>query len=261
MSPAAPAWLTARPIAHRGLHDKGAGRFENTISAAAAAIAQGYAIECDVQLSADNEAMVFHDFTLERLTAESGRVSSRSAQVLQRIAIGGTADRMPSLPAFLDVIAGRVPLVCEIKSVFDGDMRLAERTLDVVRTYAGPIALKSFDPAVIRHLRETAPAGLPLGIVAEAHYADPEWRSLSPGLKRDLAALSHFSETRPDFLSFWIEDLPHAAATLMRAGLGRPVMSWTVRTPEQRARAARWADQMVFEGFVPDDMPQHPAFV
>ena len=261
MSPAAPAWLTARPIAHRGLHDRSAGRFENTISAAAAAIAQGCAIECDVQLSADREAMVFHDFTLERLTAESGPVFSRSAQTLQTIAVGGTADRIPGLPAFLDAIAGRVPLICEIKSAFDGDMRLAERTLEVVKTYAGPIALKSFDPAVIRYLRRIAPAGLPLGIVAEAHYADPEWDSLSPGLKRDLAALAHFGETRPDFLSFWVEDLPHAAVTLMRAGLGRPVMSWTVRTPEQRARATRWADQMVFEGFVPDEMPQRPAFV
>ena len=261
MSPAAPAWLTARPIAHRGLHDKGAGRVENTISAAAAAIARGCAIECDVQLSADHEAMVFHDVTLERLTAESGPVSLRSAQALQMIAVGNTADRIPSLPAFLDTIAARVPLICEIKSGFDGDMRLAERTLDVVKAYAGPIALKSFDPAVIRHLRGLAPAGLPLGIVAEARYADPEWDALSPELKRDLAALAHFSETQPDFLSFWVEDLPHAAATLMRTGLGRPVMSWTVRTSEQRARAARWADQMVFEGFVPDDMPQRPAFV
>ena len=261
MGPAAPAWLTARPIAHRGLHDKAAGRWENTLSAAAAAVARGFAIECDVQLSGDGEAMVFHDLTLERLTREAGPVGSRSAHALGRLAIGGTADRVAALPAFLDAIDGRVPLICEIKSAFDGDMRLADRTLAVVGGYPGPVALKSFDPAIIRHLRGLAPAGLPLGIVAEARFDDPEWAHLGPDLRRDLGALAHFDETRPDFLSFWVADLPHAAATLMRAGLGRPVMTWTVRTPAERGRAARWADQMVFEGFVPDDMPQSRAFV
>ncbi|MDX7952228.1 glycerophosphodiester phosphodiesterase family protein [Lichenihabitans sp. Uapishka_5] len=256
-----PAWLTARPIAHRGLHDVAAGRPENTAAAALAAIAGGFAIECDVQLSADGDAMVFHDDTLDRLTGEAGPVADRSAAMLDRLTIGGTAEPMPRLAAFLATIAGRVPLVCEVKSGFDGDMRLADRAAAILADYAGPVAIKSFDPAVLRHLRAVAPAGLPLGIVAEAHYADPEWDGLAPALKRDLAALAHFGETRPDFLSYWVADLPHAAATLMRVGLGRPVMAWTVRTPDQAARARLWADQMVFEGLVPDDRPQSPALV
>ncbi len=251
MSPFAPTWLTARPIAHRGLHDKAAGRYENTLSAAVAAVAHGFAVECDVQCSADGEAMVFHDFTLERLTSENGPVMARSARMLETLAIGGTTDRIASLPVFLDAIGGRAPLVCEIKSAFDGDTRLADRALQVLSVYSGPVAIKSFDPAIVRHLRGLVPDGLPLGIVAESRYADPEWNDLSPEFKRRLGALTHFAETQPDFLSFSVQDLPHAAATLMRDGLGRPVICWTVRTPVQREQAARWADQMVFEGFVP----------
>lgn len=254
-SPLAPAWLTARPIAHRGLHDRAQGRIENSPAAAAAAVAHGFAIECDVQLSADGEAVVFHDFTLDRLTGESGPVSGRSAADLSRIGLAGSPDRIPSLPDFLALIAGRVPLVVEIKSAFDGDLRLARRTAEIVAAADGPIAIKSFDPDVIAFLRQNRTAldlaGVPLGIVAEAVYTDGEWTKLQPAKQTELANFLHWDRSRPDFLSWSVRNLPHPTPYLCRAGLGLPVMSWTVRTPEQRAVAARWADQMVFEGFLP----------
>ena len=244
----APAWLTARPIAHRGLHDKAAGVMENTPAAALAAIAGSYAIECDVQLSADGEAMVFHDETLERLTQASGPVGERTAAEIAALPFRIGAGRMATLAQYLSLIAGRAPLICEIKSRFDGDRRLAERALAVGADYAGPLAFKSFDPLVIAHLRQRR-ARQPLGIVAERRYDDPEWDFLGGERKFSLANFLHYPDTRPDFLSFWVEDLPAAVPLLCRAGMGLPVMSWTVRTPAQRARAGLWADQIVFEGF------------
>lgn len=249
-----PGWLTQRPIAHRGLHDRAANRVENSLGAARAAIDAGFAIECDVQRSRDGEAMVFHDFDLQRLTAARGMLAERTAAELERIALDRSADRISTLSAFVDLIGGRVPLICEIKSSFDGDMRLAARTAEVVRDYAGPVALKSFDPAVMKHLRantDLASRQVPLGIVAEAHYSDPEWTGLEPDQRCRLAALTDFADLRPDFLSYAVDDLPHAAATLFRAAWNRPVICWTVRTAEQRKRAERWSDQMVFEGFTP----------
>ena len=248
--PNAPDWLVRHPIAHRGLHDRGRGRIENSAAAARAAIALGCAVECDVQPTADGEAVVFHDVTLDRLTAASGPVAGRRAAELADLELIGSDDRIPTLPAWLDLIGGRVPLVCEVKSRFDGDMRLADRVAEIAAGYDGPLAIKSFDPGVIAHLRGR---GLtrPLGIVAEADYGDPEWDHLSPDTKRDLAHMLHFADTRPDFLSYRVHDLPHAVPHLCRVAIGRPVMAWTVRTPDQRQRAARWADQMVFEGFVP----------
>ena len=250
-----PAWLTARPIAHRGLHDHAAGRIENSGSAARAAVEHGFAIECDVQLSADGEAMVFHDFRLDRLTGESGPVRARSAAVLSRIALAGSTDGIPTLPEFLDLIGGRVPLVVEIKSAFDGDFRLARRTADIVAASNAPVAIKSFDPAVIAHLRENrgalGVANTPLGIVAEADYSHGDWAALPKATQVDLANFLHYERSQPDFLSWRVRDLPHPTPYLCRTALGMPVMSWTVRTPEQRALAALWADQMVFEGFVP----------
>ena len=247
MSAGAPGWLTARPIAHRGLHDAAAGRIENTLGAAEAAIAQDFAIEFDVQLTADGEAVVFHDSTLDRLMQGTGAVAERSVAELQALRFRGSDERVPTLRQFLARVAGRVPLICEIKSHFDGDMRLADCTSAVAADYPGQVALKSFDPAVIAHLR-AAGADRPLGIIAEASYEGDYWRGLSAEQKQSCAAFLHYPETRPDFLSWNVDDLPHPTPTLLRALASMPVMVWTVTTPEQRQRAKRWADQIVFDG-------------
>ena len=243
------AWLVARPIAHRGLHDLGRGVVENTAAAAHAAIAASFAIECDVQVTSDGDAVVFHDFTLNRLTGQSGPVASRTSRALQATPYSAGQDRILSLGGLLELIGGRVPLVCEIKSHFDSSMRLADRVAALAAAYQGPIAIKSFDPAIIAHLRDKPPC--PLGIVAVATYDDPEWNDLAAAQKTDLAEFLHFGRTRPDFLSYHVGDLPHAVPFLLRQGLGLPVMTWTVRGPEQRSVAEQWADQIVFEGFVP----------
>ncbi len=175
----APAWLTARPIAHRGLHDAAKGLAENSIGAAEAAIAGGFAIECDVQLSRDGEAMVFHDDNLRRLTRARGALAERNVAELQTLALRDGGERIPTLPQFLARIGSRTPLICELKSAFDGDMRLAERVAEIAGPYAGPLALKSFDPAVIAHLRARHDGLAPLGIVAEADYKGWYWRAHS----------------------------------------------------------------------------------
>jgi glycerophosphoryl diester phosphodiesterase len=246
----APAWLTARPIAHRGLHDRSRGVVENTLSAADAAIAGGFAIECDVQDTADGEAVVFHDHTLERLTGEHGPVRERDAAELTALAVAGTGDRIPTLEAFLARVAGRVPVVVEIKSRFDGALTLTRRTVAAAAAYDGPVALKSFDPAVVGALRDVAP-DLPRGIIAQARYDGREWQGLSDEARHAMANLLHLPDTQPDFVSWRVGDLPLAAPFLCRH-LGKlPVMTWTVRSDDDRRRAAAHADQMVFEGFVP----------
>ena len=246
--PNAPGWLTARPIAHRGLHDKAKGLIENTIAAAAAAIAKGYAIECDIQRTRDDEAVVFHDFTLDRLTKAQGRLNDFSARELAGFAYKACDQAIPTLQEFLGQIGGRVPLIVEIKSRFDGDMRLADRALAIVAAYSGPICLKSFDPKILAHLRAKG-VPCPLGLVAEASYESKEWRDLPEETRADLANLNDYPSVQPDFLSWHVGDLPHPVPMLCREGIGMPVVTWTVRTPEDRARAEKWADQIVFEGF------------
>ncbi len=246
---AAPSWVVARPIAHRGLHDKSRGIIENSVSAARAAMAKDFAIECDVQLTADGEAVVFHDFTLDRLTAETGHVAAYSAGTLGGFALKGSTDTIPTLPQFLGVLGGKVPLVLEVKSAFDGDLRLTRRVAEVLKSYDGPVAVKSFDPDIVAAL-----AGLtdrPRGIVAEAEYASGDMARLPAEKKRELSNLLHFERSKPDFISWRVSHLPHAAPYLCRTIGHLPVMAWTVRDAVARKAAETHADQMVFEGFVP----------
>ncbi|MDP4003204.1 glycerophosphodiester phosphodiesterase family protein [Methylobacterium sp. NEAU K] len=248
---AAPDWLTARPIAHRGLHDRAAGRPENTLAAALAAVAGGFAIECDVQASADGEAMVFHDTALGRLTGAHESVAAKSAAELGTLAIAGTSETIPTLPAFLEAVAGAVPVVIEVKSRYDGDLRLTTRTVEIAAAYDGPVALKSFDPQVVAALRDLCPKAMPRGIVAETTQDDPAYAGMPWATRRALSNLLHFADTRPDFLSWRVEDLPCAPTYLCRLLGNIPVMAWTVRNEDQRTRAGAYADQMVFEGFIP----------
>ena len=246
------SWVVAKPIAHRGLHDRANGVIENSLGAASAAIAGGFPIELDVQLTADGEAVVFHDFTLDRLTAETGEIRARRTSEVTGIGLSGAkgGDRIPTFTDFLGHIAGRVPLVVEIKSRFDGDMALTRRTCEILAGYSGPFVIKSFDPTILGEVRRIAP-DIVRGIVAEGSYTYSGYDALSPERKHVLANLLHYEESGFQFVSWKVSDMPLAAPYLART-LGRmPVMAWTVRNPEDRARAAQHADQMVFEGFVP----------
>lgn len=243
-------WLTARPIAHRGLHEAAAGVIENTASAFTAAIAGNYAIETDLQISADGEAMVHHDDALGRLTDGSGRLAALSAAEIKTARFKATADRILTLGELCDLVGGRATLVLELKSHFDGDRRLVQRAVDVLANYAGPVAVMSFDPAFVAAARQIAP-GLPRGIAAERHYAHHEWDRLPPSEKLRMAHLLHAMRTRPHFVAYGIKDLPVLAPLMARWIFGLPLLTWTVRSQDDRRRAARWADQMIFEGFRP----------
>ena len=242
-------WLTARPVAHRGLHD-GVSAIENTTSAFRAAIDGGYAIETDVQLSADGEAMVHHDFALGRLTLGSRQLAAMTAAGLKEVPFKATADRMMTLGELCDLVAGRVPIVIELKSRFDSDMTLVARAAEVLQRYTGSAALMSFDPEPIAVLREIAP-DLPRGIVAERDYADEEWEHLTESQRicspscAMLRARARISSPITSRICPRLRRGSHATF------FGRPLLTWTVRTPDDQDRAKQWADQMIFEGFTP----------
>jgi glycerophosphoryl diester phosphodiesterase len=247
----APDWLTARPVAHRGLHDAARGIIENMPAAAQAAVAGNFSIECDIQLTSDGEAMVHHDDGLGRLTEGSGALLGKTAAELKTVTFKNTSERMMTLADLCALVAGRVPLVIEVKSHFDGDRKLVKRMADVLLSYEGPAVGMSFDPDQVVALRELIP-NRPRGIVAERHYTETDWPEASPTQRHDMTHLCHFFRTRPDFVAYWVDELPALAPWIAHNVFGCALLSWTVRTPEQRARGARYADQIIFEGFRPE---------
>ncbi|MGO3934862.1 glycerophosphodiester phosphodiesterase [Rhodopseudomonas pseudopalustris] len=247
----APDWLTARPIAHRGLHDRARGVIENMPAAISAAVAGNFAIEVDIQLTADGEAMVHHDDTLGRLNQGSAALLDLTAAELRQVRFNDTAERMMTLGDLCDLVGGRVPLVIELKSHFDGDRKLASRLTQVLASYRGPAAAMSFDPDQVLALRQLAP-NLVRGITAERSYDDAYWAKLNEAQRNPMLALRHGLRTQPHFVAYRVDDLPAPPPWIARNVFGCALLAWTVRTPEQRTRAARHADQMIFEGFVPE---------
>jgi glycerophosphoryl diester phosphodiesterase len=245
-----PPGFLARPIAHRGLHEATAGRMENTRPAFEAAIEKGFGIECDIQLSSDGQAVVFHDFTLDRLTGRSGRVDAFTVPELAAIPFLRGQHGIETLSALLDLVAGRVPLVVEVKSRFTGDETLAQAALAAIAGYSGPLVLKSFDPALVMALRKTG-ATVPVGIVATPFFADPE-AVLDEVGRFHLANLLHLAESQPDFVSWNHAAIPSAVPFLCRFGMGLPLMGWTVRDRQTADRLRPHIDQIIFEGFIPN---------
>ena len=239
-------WLIARPLAHRGLHDDQNGIVENTPSAFAAAIAARYSIECDLQISRDGEAMVYHDDTLDRLTETSGRLDAMTAAELKRVAFKATRDRMITFGELCDFVAGQAALLIELKSPLAGDRRLAARAAKVLSGYGGHTAVMSFEPAQIVELHGIAPR-LPRGIAVRNHG----WADFSSAPGRAFVGIARALRTRPQFIAYSVANLPALLPTLARSVFGLPLLAWTVRSADDGRKAARYADQMIFEGFRP----------
>lgn len=239
----------ARPFAHRGLHAAGRGVVENSRAAVAAAVAAGYGIEIDLQLSADGEAMVFHDDALDRLTTEAGPVRDRGADALGAIRLTGSEETIPTLVEILALVDGAAPLLVEIKDQsgdFGPDVGALEaRTAEVLRGYAGPAAVMSFNPHSMIWFAGNAP-DRPRGIVGCADV-DP---ALPPERRAALADLTEVENAGADFVSYQWTGLDRPAVAALRAR-GMPVFCWTIRAPGQAAQALGRCEQITFEGFRP----------
>lgn len=235
-------WIKDLPVAHRGYHDMNKSVWENTLSAFTRAIDAGFAIECDIQLSADSVPMVFHDHDLQRLCGIAGEVRERMANELGMLSIGGTADRIPTLRKMLDLVKGQVPLVIELKGIdAEQDDGYVEAVLEVLEGYEGKVALMSFDFHLLRALK-AADCPYPVGLTAEGVRQE------------DLANHGEAMALGLDFTSYCVAHLPNAFVEKLRQD-GKPVITWTVRDEMMRTQTYKYADQMTFEGFDPRQAP------
>ena len=241
-----------RPIAHRGLHDSKRGIIENTAPAFDAAIAAGYGIECDIRPIKRGVPIVFHDETLQRLVGTRGTVADLKESDLKTLRYRGGETPILTLAALLDRVAGRVPLLIEIKSEWEPPQKaFIANVAELVSEYSGPVALMSFDPDVMAAIRIAAPEVL-RGIISGS-YKGPGWWPRKVGKTRAeaLRNLLESGPVAPDFYAYQVDALPTPVTEYVRRTIELPVFTWTVRTAKQRRIAETWADGMIFEGFAP----------
>ena len=239
-----------RPIAHRGWHDRTKGRIENTAPAFRAAIEKGYGIECDLQGAADGTPMVFHDAKLDRLVAASGPISAHAPDSLAHLRYQGQNERILHFGELLDLVGGCVPLLVEVKRNGTLHPEFLRRIARQASAYKGPVALMSFDRAIVAGLGELAPT-VPRGcIVGGRQLISSLWAGRNR--KRESPAASRLFASAPQGVAFYAVEIKLVAvarAWMSRRAYDLPLFTWTIRTPRQRVRAARWADAPIFEGY------------
>lgn len=241
------AWerLFHPPVAHRGLWASD-GPPENSLGAFQAACAAGYGIELDVQLSADGEAMVFHDDDLARMTGASGRLCDRTAAELSDLRLKGTDERIPTLAETLALVGRRALVHIELKTPYGHVGPLEQRTHEIIIDHAGPICVIGFNPYSHAWFAERFP-GVMRGLDSYSYKKAPH---LSEDQRRSFARLEHVAIARPHFLALGLDMLPSQEAMGYRIE-GLPIVAWTVREPAQWEAVRDGCDNLIFEGFSP----------
>lgn len=246
-----PQAFLSRPLAHRAYHDKAHGRVENSLTAIKAAITHGYGIEIDLQLASDGVPMVFHDYDLRRLTIEQGAVAQRSSAQLAQIPLMGDSTTIPTLQQVLDLVAGRVPVLIELK---DQDGGLGPQTgpmgravAQVLESYKGPAAVMSFNPHAVAEMAKLLP-DVPRGLTTGS-FNPADWPNVpQPALER-LSEIPDYTHVGASFISHYHKELDHRRVKELNEQHGAAILCWTIRSPEDAAKARAHADNITFEGY------------
>ena len=246
------AAFLARPIAHRGLHDAKRGIPENSAAAFRAAIAGNYGIELDLQVSSDGHAMVFHDFDFDRMTDHRGPVSARLARDTDMIRLQGGEQTVPRLTEILAMVAGKVPLLIEMKDqsgvLGPGPARLEAALARALSTYRGPVAVMSFNPDAVGSFTRLSP-DIPVGLVT-GPFRKSDWPDVPEARLDRLNSGAELPGIGGSFISHDHRDLDRPMVAGLRDS-GLPVLCWTVRSRAEEERARKFADNVTFEGYLP----------
>ncbi|MEM9427698.1 MAG: glycerophosphodiester phosphodiesterase family protein [Pseudomonadota bacterium] len=244
------AFLT-RPVAHRGLHNSASGVPENSRAAVRAAIERGYGIEIDLQLTADDQAVVFHDYELDRLASVPGLVREEPLEALSHLRLLGSDQTVPSFVEVLSIVDGQVPLLVELKdedgALGDNVGPLERAVAQALTGYAGPVAVMSFNPHSVFALQSLAP-DVPRGLVTSA-FEPMFWDAPAERLEA-LARIEDFDRIGASFVSHSHRNLNAPAIADLKAR-DVPILCWTVRSEEEEAVARQIADNVTFEGYFP----------
>lgn len=229
------------PIAHRGLHDNNAGIPENSLAAFRNALTHGFGVELDVNLTTDDQVVVFHDNTLRRICGDDRRVCDCSYAELQALSLLGTGERIPLLSEVLTLMNGQQTMIVELKNTTRREL-LCEKTLALLKAYDGPYCIESFHPGIVTWFRRHAPE-IVRGQLAQGlrHYG-----SKVPGLFMALSLCN--IAARPHFSAFRYSDVPGAVTLKLYRLLGGKLVAWTVRDAKDYRLYRRFFDVIIFEG-------------
>lgn len=233
-------------IAHRGLFDREIIP-ENSRSAFLEAVRKGYAVELDVRLTKDEMPVVFHDATLLRMCGVEKEVADCTYEELCAYSLGDTQKRIPTLETVLKDIAGKTPVLVEIKAE-KAYKRTAEKTAELLDSYKGVYAVQAFHPMVLVWFRKHRPQVL-RGQLSTDYWRDAVACSVFQRIVRTNLGCNILTD--PDFISF-----RHTMTGLWSYRICKRLyhtvsFGWTVRSEEELLRAEKEFDGIIFDSFLP----------
>ena len=237
--------------AHRGLHgDIGGDGYaaENSMTAFKRAVDHGFGIELDVRITKDNELVVFHDGTLDRITGVSGKVCDFTLEELKKLSLSGTEDTIPTLSEVLTLVDGKIPLLVEIKEDGAGSAA-AEKTAEVLSGYSGDFIVESFSPIALAAIKRLLPTAL-RGFLADKHTKNKDHRSIQYRVtQRFLLNIL----ARPAFIAMNHKRPNMFPLPVIKAVFKTPVIAWTVRSKEEELQAYKNGfSGVIFENYIPE---------
>ena len=237
----APKWLINNPIAHRGLHDGNNAIPENSLSAFAKAITADYPIELDVRLLGDGMIVVFHDSDLNRSCGIPKKLAHLKSEQLKRYLLFNTSETIPTFLDVLEMVAGQVPLLIELKTTAIFNRSLERNLLNCLSNYSGSLALQSFNPFTVKWLQKNS--AYPIGQLAERSEA--MWPA-----NKIIETIQLNTSQNPDFIGYDIALFPNPSVSYFQKR-GVPILAWTVQNKTQHLQKAAYFDNIIFEGFIP----------
>ena len=241
-SKAQKAPFMGRNIAHRGLHTRDKSVPENSLSAFRSAVENGYGVELDVQLSKDGQVVVFHDDTLSRVCGVDARVDELTLDELRELRLCGTDETIPLFSEVLDIIGGRTPIICELKTGRN-NRQLCKKTCSLIKAYGGTVCIESFDPTIVAWFRRHAPELLRGQLASPAAEYTKDGRPAWQGFVLSHTLLNFLA--RPQFIAYKIGKRP--ALVRLSEKLGAMVVGWTSHASENE----EGRDTVIFEFYHP----------
>lgn len=234
-------WLVETPVAHRGLHDKKAP--ENSLAAFKNAIEKGYNIELDVQMLSDGTVVVFHDEALSRMTGNDGYLKFLTKEDLKMLTLKGSKETIPTLEDVLEFVAGRTPIIIEIKNTSKVG-ELEQKVIDLLKNYKGEYAVCAFNPFVLSYFKEHAPKIL-------RGQLSGKFKGVKLGFMKKLALRAMWMTKKQNLADFIMYEASALPCLYVRRFRNLPLLAWTVKSQQEYLRVVKYSDNVIFEGFEP----------
>lgn len=243
--------------AHRGLHDRTAGRPENSLSAFRAAVEAGFGAELDIHLMADGALAVVHDSDLARVCGRPGIVESMRREDLAAYPLLGSGETVPLLEDVLAVFEDRGPLIIELKPVRGNVNDLTDAAMARLAAWRGAYCVESFHPAALLRLRRRWPEVI-RGQLSQ-RYGHGQRSGFGRLADRAMTKLSVCALSRPDFIAYRWQDRDEPALARALERYRAHEVSWTVRDRRTMERLEAAGSTVIFESFLPDGPVREPA--